>query len=369
VSEDVVIVGGGPAGAVAAWRLAKAGRARLLIEREAGPRHKICGEFISSEAQAVLAEFGIDAAALGAPAITRLRLVHGRQVAETALPFRAYGLTRRTLDEALLARAADAGARLMRGASAREIDGISVDTTEGPIEGGALLLASGKHDVRGAKRDPRGTTDSLIGFKSYFRLAPDQHAKLARHIEVLLFDGGYAGLQLVEDGMANLCLLTRRDAYDRAGRSWAALLADLRTRCGHLDARLFGAVELLDRPLAIAGVPYGYLYGPRADDRSDFYRAGDQLAVIPSFSGDGMAIAMHSGRAAAQAILARQDARDYHAARLRELRRQIGFAQALYRLGEPAAFQPLIVGTARLWPGLARRLAAWTRIPQPARAV
>ena len=71
--EDVVIVGGGPAGAAAACILAEAKRAVLLIERDAEPRHKVCGEFLSIEAQTYLAHLGIDLDALGASRISRLR--------------------------------------------------------------------------------------------------------------------------------------------------------------------------------------------------------------------------------------------------------------------------------------------------------
>ncbi len=363
MKAETVIVGGGPAGAVAAWTLAKAGRVPLLLERETGPKPKICGEFVSIEAQTVLRTVGVDPAALGAPAIDRLRLVHDQRVAETALPFRAYGLTRRTMDEALLDRAAAAGAEIRRGVTVRMIDGLRLATDDGEIEPDRLLLASGKHDVRGAKRVSRGTVNDLIGFKSYFRLAADQQAALGSHIEVLLFDGGYAGLQLVEGGMANLCLLVTPGAFARGGRSWPSLLTDLRTRCRHLDERLDSAAEMLDRPLTIAGLPYGFLYRPQATDLPHLYRAGDQVAVIPSFSGDGMAMAMVSGRAAAEAILEGRDARAHHDVMRAEFRRQIALAQAIYHLARPPALQPLIVEVARRWPGLATRLAAWTRVP------
>lgn len=178
----------------------------------------------------------------------------------------------------------------------------------------------------------------------------------------MLFDGGYAGLQLVEGGKANLCLLVERGRFAEAGK-WAALLDRLRRASGHLAARLAGSEERLERPLTIAGVPYGFRYRPQDDDPPSLYRVGDQCAVIPSFSGDGMAIAMHSGRAAAAAIVAGVDARVYHAARRAEFARQMWTARALYRVGQPAAVQPLIVEAARRWPGLATRLAAWTRIP------
>lgn len=362
MTDDLVIVGGGPAGSTAAWALARAGRAVRLFERDAGPRHKICGEFVSIEAQAVLHEMGIDPVALGAPTIGRLRLVHDRRVAETALPFRAVGLTRRAMDAAMLVNAEAAGARVERGVAVREIDGMKLRLPGGDLEAGQLILASGKHDVRGARRVSRGTVDELVGFKSYFELAGPQRTALADHIEVMLFAGGYAGLQLVEDGLANLCLLVTRDRLAHAG-SWPLLLDMLCSGCGHLADRLRGAAERLERPLTIAGVPYGYRYRPRPDDPPRRYRVGDQCAVIPSFSGDGMAIAMHSGRAAAQAILAGEDARAYHVRQHGAFGRQMRVAAALYRLGEAAWLQPALIETVRRWPRLAAQLAAWTRVP------
>ena len=67
------------------------------------------------------------------------------------------------------------------------------------------------------RRPTRGTVSGLIGFKSYFRLSGDQDAQLQGHIEVLMFAGGYAGLQHVEGGMANLCLLVTAGKAVQAG--------------------------------------------------------------------------------------------------------------------------------------------------------
>lgn len=356
-----LIVGGGPAGATAAFHLAAGGHAVRLFEREIEPRDKICGEFVSVEAQAALTAMGIDPAEMGAPAIDRLRLVHDAQIAEAQLPFRAYGLTRRAMDAAMLARAEAAGATVVRGVTVREIEGRRL-TGDIDIEAELLVLASGKYDIRGAKRVSRGTVTDLIGFKNYFSLTAEQVAELGGYIEVVLFDGGYAGLQQVEGRRANLCLLIERRRYTELG-SWPALLAALR-RSRHLARRLDGAEELLERPLSISGVPYGYRHRPNRSEPDWLYRVGDQCAVIPSFSGDGMAIAMHSGRAAAEAIVGGVDAHRHHAERRAEFARQLRLAEALYRLGQPSVLQPLIVGVARRWPWLATRLAAWTRVPQ-----
>ena len=79
-----VIAGGGVAGAAVACLL---GRDALLVEREAAAHDKICGEFLSWEAQAYLRRLGLDLHGLGASPIHSIRLVHGRQVAAARLPF------------------------------------------------------------------------------------------------------------------------------------------------------------------------------------------------------------------------------------------------------------------------------------------
>ena len=74
-------------------------------------------------------------------------------------------------------------------------------------------------------RPPRA--DGLLGLKMYYALAPDQRAALHGWIELLLLRGGYAGLQLVEQERAVLCMLLPAAAYRRAGRNWDALLDSL----------------------------------------------------------------------------------------------------------------------------------------------
>ena len=113
--EDVVIVGGGPAGSACACVLASKGLSPLVLERESEPRHKICGEFISIEAQGILAALGVDLQSLGGALIGTVRLVFEHEIVETTLPFEGIGLTRRALDEALLRQAEASGARVRRG--------------------------------------------------------------------------------------------------------------------------------------------------------------------------------------------------------------------------------------------------------------
>ena len=349
----VLIAGGGLAGAAAACLL---GPAATLIERETGAHDKICGEFLSWETQEALHRLGIDPLALGAAPIDAVRLVHGDRIAHAPLPGRGLGLSRRILDEAVLQRAAANGATIHRGHAVKRLvpGGAEVDGL-GRLEARRVFLATGKHDLRGARR--AGTPESLVGLKMFYTLAPDQVAGLAGHVEVVLFPGGYAGLQPVEAGRANLCLLIRRREFDEAGASWSGVVAHLVRTSPHLATRLRDAVQQMPRPATIFRVPYGFVHDPASDETPGLFRLGDQMGVIPSFSGDGMAIALHTAFAAA----ASADAPAYHRRMQRDLTAQIGRAMTLHRLGQS---RPRLVATAaRAWPGALGWIARHTRVP------
>ena len=361
----IAIAGAGPAGAGAAILLAQGGREVTLLERDRVAGHKVCGEFISREAVADLDALGVDLAALGACRISRMRLVRGARVVEAALPFVAASLTRRALDAALQARARACGVRLLRGRVVRGVrrDALELEGGE-ELRAGAVLLATGKHELRGQRRvAPGAGAPGLVGLKTYWRLAPAQAAALAGHVEVLLFrdagGGTYGGLQPVEDGGANLCLLVSRTRLDAAGGRWDAVLDGLRGECGHLRARLDGAAPLLDRPLSIAGVPYGFVHRGGEDG---VFRLGDQAAVIPSFSGDGMAIALHSARLAAGVLLAGGDSGEYARRMRSDVARPMRVARALYALGRTGAGQAALMAACAMWPGVIRAAALGTRV-------
>ena len=364
----VLVAGGGLAGAAAAVVLARAGRTVTLVERNAGPTDKICGEFLSAEAAGTLSALGMDVALLGGAAIKHVRLVRGAKVVTTALPFAGVGVSRRVLDEALLRHAADCGVEVRRGQTVRGVmpgDGdVTLEVEKGgTLRGGSLLLATGKHELRGWRRE-EGPGNGLVGFKMYFRLAPAAHAALAGHVELVMFRDGYAGLQLVEGERANLCLLVNKTRLAACG-GWDGLLAWLCETSPHLAARLADAAQLLPAPLSIARVPYGFVH--RAAGPANVYRLGDQAGVIQSFTGDGMAIALHSATLAAGAVLRGDSAAAYHLRLARDVTGQIRRAGALYRIANTPAVQPALLGLARLWPAGLALAARLTRVPERVR--
>jgi flavin-dependent dehydrogenase len=362
----IVVIGGGLAGGAAACLLAQGGAEVLLLEREAAPADKICGEFVSIEAQRTLARLGLDLARLGARPIGRMRLARGGAVAETALPFQGVGLSRRVLDAALLYHAAACGATIRRGVTAQieaSPGGLLVRAqgeTLPPSD--AVLLASGKHDIHGQRRRTVRPPEDLVGFKTYFRLAPAQDRALQGHVEVTLFRDSYVGLQQVEGGRANLCLLAPRARLHRAGGDFAGLLADLLGEAPLLADRLDGATPLLDRPLSIFRVPYGFVHQPAPDDPAGLFRLGDQAGVIASFTGDGMSIALHSATLAAGHLLGGQDAAAYHHALRADIAPPIRVAAALYAVGRTRPGQALLMAAARMFPAALRGAAVLTRV-------
>ncbi len=372
MKAEIVIVGGGLAGSAAAITLAEAGRKVMLLERESEPQHKVCGEFLSQEAVESLRALGVDPAELGAKEIHSVRLAGARSVTSAALSFAAMSLTRRQLDEVLLQRAKQAGVHVCRGTRVTHVQregelwsvGIErAGAVKSSIEAKTVFLATGKHDVAGLPR-PAGKQRGMVGFKMYFQLRKEQAAQLEGNIELLLFREGLAGLQLVEDGSANLGCIVQRERLRQLGGRWENLLQAMRQECPHLAERLAGSEVLLERPLAVAPIPYGYVSETAADG---LWALGDQAAVIPSFTGDGMAIALHSGRLAATMYLAGSNAEGYQRRLHKQLAGQVGLAVTIARglVWQPS--RSVMLAAAHAWPKLLTLVGRKTRIAENVR--
>ncbi len=364
MQSDILILGGGLAGCAAAVTLARAGRDVTLVEREPTPRHKVCGEFLSAEALHLLAQLSVDPLAHGAHRIGTVRLASRGHVVPSALPFPAQSLTRRCLDTLMLDAAKDAGARVLRGTGVQSLTRSNHLWQAGFSTGGTVcarqaILATGKHDLRGFPRPP-GVQGDLVALKMYFRLAPDEAAALANSVELLLHPHGYTGLQPVENGAANVTALVRRAHLATLG-GWGGLLAEIRGTNPHAARRLRNAEPLLDKPLAIASIPYGFVR--KGAVAPHLWAVGDQAAVIPSFTGDGMSIALYTGCRAAESLLANETADAFQRALGSTLHGQVTRATALSRALIHTPTRDLLTTCARLWPGGLRLAASVTRLP------
>lgn len=355
-----LIVGGGPAGSAAAIALADAGARPLLIERKLRAEGIVCGGFLSWDTLASLKRLGVAAEALGAHPIGRARIVAAGRTVEARLPAMAAGLSRLALDEALIARAVAAGAEVRRGTAVTRVNERTVELGGGELlEPEALFVATGKHALRGRPRDdaPAGS----VGFRTILRGTPD----LAGVIELHFFRGGYAGLLLQEDGRANLCLSVSPARLREAGGKPDALLAALKPEAPRLIERVeeAGDRETGDQRAedwaTIAGVPYGWRTRATAPG---CFRIGDQAAVIASVVGDGMGIALASGRSAAEALLRGETAENWQRGFAQRAARPLAIAEAARHVAErPGRAAMLMPWLGRL-PGAIGLAARLTRI-------
>jgi flavin-dependent dehydrogenase len=355
-----LIVGGGPAGAGAALALARAGIRATLVERQAVTGDAICGGFLSWATLARLEALGIPAEALGGHPVREVALFDGRRQWRAALPAPGIGLSRRRLDTVMRGAAAAAGAVIRTGVAITALKEAGACLSDGElIAAPTVFLATGKHDLRGLPRPRRD--DDLVELGLRLRLPPDtaRQALIGGAIELHLFEGGYLGLLLQEDGSANACLAVTKRRFRAAGGDPARLFAEIAEASPALGARMGGWTP--DATIdAIGAVPYGWRTG---ETRAGLYRLGDQAAVIPSLAGEGIGLAIASGTAAARTW--RQEGREGAAGFQRRHARAAGRPLAVAGLAKRIATRPALLralGPCIGAPGVLRLLAHLTRL-------
>ncbi|WP_375403418.1 NAD(P)/FAD-dependent oxidoreductase [uncultured Sphingomonas sp.] len=293
-----LIVGAGPAGSAAAIVLARGGARPVVLERSRETGDALCGGFLSWRTLDRLHALGIDPDRLSRRRIGRVHVFASGREVEAPLPRPALAVSRRTFDTVMLAEAERAGAGVERGVAVRSAEAGSMVLADGTtLSPGTLFLAVGKHDLRGlARPTPGAGDDPALGLR--VRIAPTDamRRRIEDAIELHLFDRGYAGLAVQEDGTANLCLAVRRSRLHEAGSPDALLQAIAR------ETPVFGDWLAMRESGcgvdAVANVPYGWRMRKGV---AGLFRLGDQAAVIPSLAGEGMGIAVASGCSAAAA--------------------------------------------------------------------
>lgn len=295
---DVAVIGAGPAGSSAASALAAAGWRVALIERKALPHHKVCGEFLSPDAQATLRVLGLHQvlAALAPRVLTGATLTsHRGGILTMSLPGAAWGLSRYAMDAALADAAVARGAVLLAETTVIDLahDDQGVTLTLRDKVGTRFLcartaiMAGGRMGT--AKLPPAATAQPrkqlFVGIKSHFAglAMPD-------HVELFLFDGGYVGINPVETGAANVCLLVRYAEFARAGRTVDGIFAAIARQNPSFARRMEGAQPLLETRCTVAAVDTNRPAAPWVEMAC----LGDTATMIPPLSGDGMAMALRS---------------------------------------------------------------------------
>jgi hypothetical protein len=223
------------------------------------------------------------------------------------------------------------------------------------LRGKSVALATGKHNMRGWPRS-RG---ALTAFKIQFEPASAARQLLAGAVQLTGYRGGYAGACFVENGAVSLCWLADPALMKETEGNWRRQLQWIAGQTPLFGDLVSGARFLADEPVAISSIPFGYM---RKDAIADsVYPVGDQLAVIPSFTGDGTSLALASGLRAARAVLAGDGAGAYQRAQIARLGSQFRCAGLAHLAFKSAPLRALSVGALAVAPRLAAMIAELTR--------
>ena len=314
---DAVVVGAGPAGASTAILLARAGWSVALIERQRFPRRKVCGECIAASNLPLLDALGVGDAfdRLAGAELRRVGLLHGDRsfVADlppAGAPTRRFGraLGREHLDTLLAAEAVTAGVALLQPWSLQSIAGdagafrlqVQPVTDAGTprstvqVDAAVVVAAHGSWEPlpseRAMRRHARRPSD-LFAFKANFRgtaIPPDL-------LSVLVFDGGYGGTVVADDGIATLACCIRADRLGRGRdaqpgeRAGDVVETILRRDCAGVAAALEGARR--EGPWLATGP---IRPGVRLGAGDGIFRVGNAAGEAHPIVGEGISMALQS---------------------------------------------------------------------------
>jgi len=317
---DVVVVGGGPAGASAAYWLAEAGHDVVVVEKKRFPREKTCGDGLTPRAVRQLNDMGLESRLAEYHRFAGLRsIAHGLTLElewprHDGYPTYGYVVTRRNLDEMVADQAVKAGATLWQATEATEPlveNGLVVGAvvqrkesgTTGAVRGRYLLVADGANSRFGralgtarSRRYPLG-----MAIRGYFRSPRHDEPWIESHLDLRDRTGdalpGYGWIFPVGDGTVNVGV-----GLLSTFKGWKSV------NTSHLmDAFVAMAPPTWDiRPETALGpptggrLPMGGSIQPAAGPT--WLVAGDASGAINPFNGEGIAYAYETGRMAAEAL-------------------------------------------------------------------
>jgi flavin-dependent dehydrogenase len=319
---DVIVVGGGPAGATAAACCAQRGLQVALFEHARFPRHKVCGDVINPNCWPVFERLGVARKIQDLPHQViegACFTVTGRHTLTVPLPRPMVAIRRSLLDAALLDHARSCGVHVIEGETVHDILAHRrVVTSHGEYGARtAIIGADGRHSVvarRAGLACLRPGRHQHVAFQAHFR-AP---ATLDNRVQLHLFRGGYCGLVRVDAERANLCIVTGPWAA-RFHRDCEALFAHTVWQNPH-----FRECGVAPEPLESLQSAHPLQTPANRAAGHGVFLAGDALHVMEPFTGQGIFFALRTGEMAAEAIGHPSRREERYAAAVAELYRQRG---------------------------------------------
>jgi menaquinone-9 beta-reductase len=302
--HDIIIIGGGPAGSSAGIALARAGMNIAIIEKKSFPREVLCGEFLSGEVVSAIKEFGLydEFLSLHPNKVTQFRYIPENGVETShALGFESYALKRSLLDHLLLNAAKNSGTVVFQPAEV-----ISIQPNENVYEirckilDGELFLTA--HTVIAAYGKQSILDKSLnrvfASYRSGFNGVKYHinnillNETTGNEIQLYAANGIYCGINRVSENETTLCFLSDRNVSQQDTKN---ALNTLLERNGNFRS-LFACDPLTElHKLPVFGTGNIY-FGQRSAVENGIFMIGDAAAVIAPLVGDGIGMAMESGK-------------------------------------------------------------------------
>jgi geranylgeranyl reductase family protein len=316
----VLVVGGGPGGAAAAYWLARRGVGVQLVEKKAYPRDKTCGDGLTPRAVRQLLDMGFDFEAVEAHRIVGLRAYAGHLTIELPWPERPsypnWGavLRRADLDAAVAMLAEKQGASIRQRTEARPVvdggDLIGVDLVEngGEVERvtpDIVIIADGSLSRFGRRLGTSRRRDYPygLGVRGYYTSPNSADGFLESQLDIRDEEGrsmpGYGWVFPLGDGTLNVGV-----GVMSSFKGWK----DVNTSTV-LDAYVAGlpdywgtsAESQITRPVG-GKLPMAFSVGPKVG--RNWLAVGDAAGAVNPFNGEGIDYAYETGRLAAEVVAA-----------------------------------------------------------------
>jgi flavin-dependent dehydrogenase len=258
-----------------------------LLEKDSFPRHKVCGEFVSSESLGLLERLLGEKQLNAHPEITSSRIFVDKKTVSLPVSPAARSIPRFDLDVQLFHAAQSAGVTTKEETVVREVqqqdEGFRVTSTEGVFSAKAVVNATG----RWSQLTQYGITTKKkwIGLKAHFT-----EKDAPQSVDLYFFSGGYCGVQPVSANAVNAAAMVRADAA-RSLEEVFALNPELWRRSRDWQP-LFSTITT--SPL--------YFRKPETES-SGMMLVGDAAGFIDPFAGDGISLALHGGTLAAESLV------------------------------------------------------------------
>ena len=301
---DTAIIGGGLAGLSVAIELASSGHKVLLLEKEAYPYHKVCGEYISMESKPFLQQLGIPFDSLQLPIINKLIVsAPNGTLLQQPLSLGGFGISRYKLDDMLKEIAIQKGVTLLQRTKVNEVqfenEKFEIKTAQQSYFSKTCCGAFGKKanlDVlwnRPFSRIQSRKLNKYMGVKYHIK-ADFPADTIALHN----FENGYCGISKIEDDRYCLCYLTHVSNLENNQHSIAQMEAVVLKANAHLAQILNNAEILYEKPVSIAQISFM----KKSQIENHVLLLGDAAGLITPLCGNGMSMALHSAKIASACI-------------------------------------------------------------------